>query len=135
MRYPIRYRHPSARTGFSLIELLLVLVILAILMGVVATKFTGKTDDARKTAAKTQINNFGVALDAFEIENGRYPTSDEGLQAVQSYLKSDVPLDPWKNPYVYRSPGTNNPEGYDVYSLGPDGREGTDDIGNWTAPQ
>ena len=144
MRYPNPYRRRSPlAAGFSLIELLLVLVILAILMGVVATKFTGKTDDARKTAAKTDINTIGTALDAYEIENGRYPTTDEGLAALinntpggKSYLKTDAwPMDPWKNQYVYRNPGTNNPNGYDLYSLGPDGREGSDDIGNWTAAQ
>jgi general secretion pathway protein G len=147
MRKPFNrnLRSPRRRAaGFTLIELLLVLVILAILMGVVVTKFTGRTQEARITAAKTTINNIGVALDAYEIDNGRYPTTDEGLsvlvqssaQGGRSYLKTDTaPVDPWNNPFVYRSPGTNNPNGYDLYSLGPDGREGSDDIGNWTTAQ
>ena len=133
------------RSAFTLIELLLVLVILAILMGVVVTRFTGRTKAAQIAAANADINAMGVALDAFEIDNGRYPTSDEGLDALihqpsnttnwaqGGYLKKDtIPVDPWGNQYVYRYPGTNNPNGYDLSSLGPDGREGTDDIANWT---
>jgi general secretion pathway protein G len=143
-----RYRSNSHRSAFTLIELLLVLVILAILMGVVVTRFTGRTKSAQITAAKSDIAVIGLALDAFEVDNGRYPTTDEGLDALihqpsgttnwaqGGYLKKDtVPVDPWGNQYVYRSPGTNNPTGYDLSSLGPDGREGSDDIANWTTTQ
>ena len=147
-----RYSQSVRRGGrvaaaFSLIELLLVLVILAILMGVVVTKFSGRTKQAQETAAKTDIGAIGLALDAYEVDNGRYPTSEEGLiSLVQQpstatnwrgpYLKRDgVPTDPWGNVYLYRYPGTNNPSGYDLASLGPDGREGTDDVTNWTRAQ
>jgi general secretion pathway protein G len=135
----------ARRAAFSLIELLLVLVILAILMGVVVTKFTGRTKQAQETAAKTDIGAIGLALDAFEVDNGRCPSTEEGLGALIQqpsstqnwrgpYLKRDgIPSDPWGQPYVYRYPGQNNPTGYDLASLGPDGREGTDDITNWTA--
>jgi general secretion pathway protein G len=145
MPKPNRNRRRSPhRSAFTLIELLLVLVILAILMGVVVTRFTGRTEQARIAAATTDINAIGTALDAFEVDNGHYPSTDEGLAALIQqpsnaqawhgpYLKRDsVPVDPWGNQYVYRYPGTNNSGGYDLASLGPDGREGTDDIANWT---
>jgi general secretion pathway protein G len=133
-------RDRRARRGFSLIELLLVLVILAILSTVVVTKFTGRTEDAKKAAAKTDVTAMGVALDAFELDNGRFPSTEEGLDALihapagvtnwkSPYLKkTDVPHDPWGRAYVYRYPGTINPNGYDLLSLGPDGTESPDDI-------
>ena len=132
------------RTGFTLIELLLVLVILATLAAIVMPKFTKRSEQARITAARTQIAQFEVALDAFEIDVGRYPTSSEALEALvekpsdaegwqQPYLKRDVPLDPWGNEYLYRYPGQYNEDGYDLYSLGPDRKQGGgDDITNWT---
>jgi general secretion pathway protein G len=131
------------QSGFSLIELLLVLVILAVLAAVVVPKFTNRTEQARVTAAKTDISMLDTALDAYEIDNGRYPGSDEGLAALVSagsaknwkgpYIKKDVPVDPWGNAYIYRYPGTNNANGYDLVSFGPDGREGNDDINNWSS--
>ena len=128
--------------AFSLIELLLVLVILAVLAAVVVPKFTNRTEQARITAAKTDISMLETALDTFEVDNGRYPSTEEGLQALLTqpanapnwknpYIKRP-PLDPWGNQYVYRYPGTNNANGYDLASLGPDGREGGDDITNWS---
>ncbi|MGQ9591518.1 MAG: type II secretion system major pseudopilin GspG [Planctomycetota bacterium] len=137
-------RRLGARTtGFTLIELLLVLVILSVLAAVVAPKFTARSEQARLTAARTDIANLEVALDAFEIDVGRFPTSEEGLRAlVQApgslrnwrgpYIKRGVPNDPWGNPYVYRYPGRHNVDGYDLSSLGPDGRESADDIDNWS---
>jgi general secretion pathway protein G len=132
-------------SGFTLIELLLVLVILATLAAVVTPKFTKRSAQARITAAKTQISQFEVALDAFEIDVGRYPTTPEGLRALvekpttdadgwlQPYIKRDVPKDPWGNEYVYRYPGQYNEDGYDLYSLGPDRKlGGDDDITNWS---
>jgi general secretion pathway protein G len=134
------------RRGFTLIELLLVMVILAVLAALVLPRFTGRTEDANKTAAQTQISSlFSVALDLYEADNGRYPTTAQGLNALRvqpttapepkkwkgPYLKSDIPSDPWGNAYVYRSPGQKNPDGYDLVSAGPDGSEGTeDDISN-----
>ncbi len=136
-----RSRHTSVR-GFTLVELLTVLVILGILAALVLPKFTGRTEEARITAAQTQIATFGTALDAFEVDTGSYPRGSDGLQqlVVQPanitnwrgpYLKSDIPLDPWGHPYLYEYPGKMNPSGYDIRSAGPDGQTGTaDDIVN-----
>jgi general secretion pathway protein G len=129
--------------AFTLIELLLVLVILGVLAAIVVPKFAGRTEQARVTAAHTQIATFGTALDAFEVDNGYYPKGKNGLQdlVVQPrdalnwkgpYMKSDIPLDPWGNAYIYECPGKHNPTGYDLMSMGPDARAGSeDDITNW----
>ena len=128
--------------GFTLVELLLVLVILGILAAIVIPKFSGRTEAAQITAAHTQISTFGTALNAFEIDTGSYPRGQEGLRqlVVQPaditgwrgpYLVSDIPLDPWGHPYVYEYPGKVNTSGYDIISMGPDGQPGTaDDIAN-----
>ncbi len=134
---PRRFRKASAG-GFTLIELLLVLVILGILAAIVVPKFSGRTEQAKLAAAKTQIATFNTALDAFEVDNGFYPKGKDGLvDLVQQprdsqewkgpYLKSDIPDDPWGRPYIYVCPGKQNPSSYDIYSVGPDGRENTDD--------
>jgi general secretion pathway protein G len=143
MRRTIANRKSQIANGFTLIELLLVLVILAVLAAVVVPKFTHRSEEAKVAAAKADIAAFDVALDAYEIDNSRFPTSDEGLNAlVQApgtatawkgpYIKRAVTNDPWGNPYIYRAPGQHNPTGYDLYSYGPDGREGNDDIDNWS---
>ena len=132
-----------AQRGFTLVELLLVLVILGVLAAIVVPKFSGRTEQARETAAVSQISTFGTALDAFEVDNGYYPKGKNGLQDLTQvpqnvpnwrgpYLKGEIPLDPWGNPYVYECPGRNNPSSYDIMSTGPDGREGgDDDVTNW----
>ncbi|HEX7010217.1 MAG TPA: type II secretion system major pseudopilin GspG [Phycisphaeraceae bacterium] len=134
------------RSGFSLIELLLVLVILAILAAIVAPKFTRRSEQARITAARTDIAHLETALDAFEIDVGRFPTTEEGLAALSveppglpqgtwrgPYIKRETPRDPWGNPYIYVQPGRYNTQGYDLYSRGPDAQEGSDDdIVNWS---
>ena len=129
--------------GFTLIELLLVLVILGVLAAIVVPKFAGRTEQARQTAAQSQIATFGTALDAFEVDNGYYPKGKNGLSdlVVQPrdatswkgpYMKNDIPNDPWGRPYVYECPGKHNPSSYDLMSMGPDGRAGNeDDIANW----
>ena len=140
-----RRRSGAGVSGFTLIELMLVLVILATLAAIVLPKFTGRSQQAKITSAKTQISQFEVALDAFEIDMGRYPTTTEGLRALvekptsdsdgwqQPYLKRDVPQDPWGNEYQYRYPGQYNENGYDLYSVGPDHKMGgDDDIKNWS---
>jgi general secretion pathway protein G len=133
---------PTFRHAFSLIELLLVLVILAVLAAVVAPRFATRSEQARTTAAATDISRIALALDAFEVDNGRYPTSDEGLRALLAqpgnvtnwrgpYL-ARMPKDPWGNEYLYQQPGRYNVNGYDLSSRGPDSQEGTDDdITNW----
>ena len=132
------------RSGFTLIELLLVLVILGILAAIVVPKFSGRTEQARETAARTQIATFGTALDSFEVDVGYYPRGRNGLNDLFTeprdakgwkgpYLKSEPPKDPWQNDYVYECPGKNNPSSYDLLSMGPDGRAGTeDDITNYS---
>jgi general secretion pathway protein G len=141
----VRRTRAGVRPGFTLIELLLVLVILATLAAIVTPKFTRRSGQARITAARTQISQFEVALEAFEIDIGRYPTTPEGLRALverpaseaddwqQPYLKRDIPPDPWGTDYIYRCPGQQNQDGYDLYSYGPDRKlGGDDDITNWS---
>lgn len=132
------------RQAFTLIELLLVVVILTILASIVVPRFTKRSEQARIAAAKTDIANIEVALDAFEIDCGRHPTTEEGLiSLIQQpnnakdwhgpYLKKGSPKDPWGNPYAYRCPGQHNTDGYDLYSFGPDGQDGGgDDVDNWS---
>lgn len=130
--------------GFTLIELLLVIIIIGVLAAMVIPRFAGRSEEARRAAARADIEaNIAISLDLFELDNGRYPTTDEGLAALRTkpseavnwngpYLKKRVPVDPWGNPYIYISPGMHNPEDYDLYSYGPDGVEGGgDDIVNW----
>ncbi len=128
----------SGQRGFTLVELLLVLVILGILAALVLPKFTGRTEQARITAAQTQIATFGTALDAYEVDTGSYPRGQDGLNQLIAqpadvtgwrgpYLKSDIPLDPWGHGYVYEFPGKVNASGYDIRSLGPDGQANTQD--------
>jgi general secretion pathway protein G len=133
-------------SAFTLIELLLVLVILGVLALVVVPKFAGRSEEARKTAARTDISMLEGQIDIFEQDCGRFPSNDEALAALVSqppnapkwkgpYIKRGVPKDPWGNPYVYRYPGTHNVNSYDLYSTGPDGREGNDDIDNLSHAQ
>jgi general secretion pathway protein G len=134
-------KSPARRgsSGFTLVELLLVLTILAILAGIVLPKLSGNTERARVTAAQSQISIFGTALSAYEVDTGGYPRGRDGLQALMvkprdaqnwrgPYLEKDIPLDPWQHPYVYQYPGKRNPSGYDLSCTGPDGTV----YGNWT---
>lgn len=123
------------KKGFTLIELMIVVVILGILAAIIVPKFLGREEQARRVAAKVQIKNFEGALSMFKLDNGFYPATEEGLQALveklvtgrvsgnwKQYL-SKVPKDPWGNDYVYISPGMDGRD-YDIISFGQDGEEG-----------
>ncbi len=133
------------KSGFTLIELMIVVVILAVLAAAVIPRLAGRTQQARISTAKMDITgNISVALDLYELDNGRFPTSEQGLSALITkpssspvptnwngpYLKRK-PVDPWGTEYKYACPGTHTQD-YDLYSLGPDATDGTaDDITNW----
>ena len=122
------------KRGFTLVELLVVIVIIALLSSLVAPKFFGKLDDAKVKTAKTQLGMLATALDAFRLDVGRYPTTEEGLKILWAkksdienwsgpYLPKPVTKDSWKHPFLYKSPGSNG-EDYDLFSLGADGEVG-----------
>ncbi|RKY35070.1 MAG: type II secretion system protein GspG [Candidatus Omnitrophota bacterium] len=139
---PITFEYKA----FTLIELMLVVVIIGTLAALVVPRFTGRAEQARTTAAKADIlSNIPLALDLFELDNGNYPTTEQGLSALITkptipplpnnwngpYFKRK-PVDPWGNSYIYVSPGTYNKEDYDLSSSGKDGVEGgKDDVTNW----
>ena len=131
------------RRAFTLVEMLLVLVILATLAAIVYPKVMGRSEQARVTAAQTQIANFKTALDSFEVDNGFYPKGRNGLMdLIQKprdavswhgpYLES-IPKDPWGNDYLYECPGKHNPSSFDISSTGPP--SGQNPIGNWQVQQ
>lgn len=136
----------SANKAFTLIELMLVVIIIGVLVGMVMPRLVGKSEQAKKAVAQADIEaNIASSLDMYEVDNGNYPSIDQGLAALRTkpssnpvpknwngpYVKKE-PLDPWGNSYVYKSPGEHNSDGYDLSSKGKDGIEGTeDDITNW----
>jgi len=128
--------------GFTLIELMIVITIISILAAMVVPRLAGRSEQARDSAAKADVMvNLPSALDMFELDTGGFPTTEQGLAALMTkpsgvnnwkgpYLKR-TPSDPWQHAYIYRSPGTHNPD-YDLFSCGKDGQEGGgDDITNW----
>jgi general secretion pathway protein G len=142
-RFSIVNRKSKIVNGFTLVELMLVVMIIGILAALVIPKIAGRGEDARKAAAYADIHGgIKTALDAYEVDNGFYPKSLADLIQQPSnargwhgpYFDPPVlPVDPWGNPYIYYFPGKHNPTGYDLLSAGPDQKEGTDDdIVSWT---
>jgi general secretion pathway protein G len=150
----IRYRRHQARrsasrrSGFTLIEILVVIVVIAILATLVAPNIFQHVGAAKSATAKSQVEMLGAALDAYRLDNGTYPSTQQGLNALWEkptidppanwrapYLRKAVPLDPWGRPYDYQFPGQQNLQGYDLISYGADGKpggEGEDaDIASW----
>lgn len=130
--------------GFTLLELLVVLVILGLLAGYVAPKYFSQVGKSEVQTARAQIDALEKALDQYRIDTGRYPNAEQGLAALNAqpadeprwdgpYLRKDVPIDPWGKPYQYRNPGERGE--IDVFSFGRDGQPGGEgdgaDIGNW----
>jgi len=142
--YDIRHTNQKA---FTMIEIMLVVVIITILAAMVIPNLTGRGKQARVSAAQADIEaNLSTTLDMYELDNGTYPTSEQGLKALVikpnsspvpnnwsgPYLKKKkIPLDPWRRDYEYISPGVHNTDSYDLFSLGGDGIESDDDIVNW----
>lgn len=128
------------KKGFTLIEIMLVVIILGVLAAMVVPRLTGRSDEARRSVAKTDIeSNLALALDLYETDTGTFPSTLDDLLSAPSdvtswrgpYLKKK-PLDPWGKSYLYKYPGDHNEDSYDLYSAGRDGTEGTqDDITNW----
>ncbi|MBC7206373.1 MAG: type II secretion system major pseudopilin GspG [Methyloversatilis sp.] len=133
-----------SQRGFTLLELLVVMVIIGLLAGYVGPRFFSQIGKSEVKAARAQIDALEKALDQFRLDNGRYPTTEEGLKALVErpsttskwsgpYLKKAVPLDPWERPYIYKAPGEHGE--YDLSSLGKDGQAGgteeAADITNW----
>jgi len=145
----VRSRTRVGRQGFTLIEILVVIVVIAALAALVAPNVFRHVETANDAAARSQIEMLGAALDAYRLDNGRYPGTQQGLDALWEeprieprprnwrgpYLRKAVPLDPWGNAYVYESPGQVNPRGYDLLSYGADGTPGGEqenaDVASW----
>jgi general secretion pathway protein G len=138
--------------GFTLIELLVTIAIIATLAAIVAPSLFSNIGDARRNTAKSQVQILSLALDAYRLDNEAFPTTEQGIESLRTipitgdappnwkgpYLRQLVPVDPWGRPYVYASPGVANPNSYDLYSLGKDGKPGGDgedaDITSWNGP-
>ncbi len=141
----MRNQRGSRQAGITLIEMLVVMIIIGLFAALVAPRLLQKSDTARVTAARAQINSFMTALGAYKLDTGTFPTTEQGLQALRvqpqganqwqgPYLPQEIPVDPWGRPYVYKYPGDHGDEP-DVISYGADGQiggEGTNtDIVSW----
>lgn len=138
-------KYRNKEQGFTLIELLIVMIILGLLAALVGPRMFGKAEKARQNTAKDQISLFETAIDTYRLDVGKFPTTEQGFQALRirpagvgnkwdgPYLKKEIPLDPWGNPYNYKYPGEHGD--YDIVSMGADGKpggEGEDaDIVSW----
>lgn len=130
-----------ARRGFTLIEIMVVVIVLGILAAVVIPNFVGQTDEARVAKARSDISNFTTMIEQFRLHMRRYPFADEGLDVLRNppnsqdannwkgpYLRKAVPKDPWGNAYVYMEPAPNGIDPYGVVSYGADGAPGGEDL-------
>ena len=135
MMYWLNLQRLKEERGFTLLELLVVMVIIGLLAGYVAPKYFSQVGKSEVKVAQAQIDSFEKALDQYRLDTGHYPATEQGLVVLMNrpanepkwqgpYLKKPVPLDPWGNAYVYQAPGTRNPSGYDLVSLGRDGKPG-----------
>jgi general secretion pathway protein G len=140
----MKKREKRIENGFTLIEILVVVIIIGMLAALVGPRLFGKVGSAKLSAAKAQIELFGTALDTFRLDVGKYPTTEDGLKALREkpsgaegwngpYLRQEIPLDPWKKPYIYKCPGDHGD--YDLISYGLDGVEGGEgenqDVVSW----
>ena len=129
-------RQPRLRRAFTLIEMLVVILILSILAALIIPRLVSRTSDAKIAAAKSDIATLTSLLQQYRVDNDKYPTTEEGLQALRvqpssatnwkgPYLTKDLPVDPWGNPYVYQSPGPSGQD-FQIISYGADGAPGGD---------
>jgi general secretion pathway protein G len=128
--------HIRSNKGFTLIEIMIVITIIAILSAIIIPNVINYPKRARVTATKLQIQQFKTPLELYYNDKGRYPSTEEGLEAlVKEGLIKKIPLDPWSNPYHYRYPGEITPDEYEIWSYGADGKEGGEgfnaDIKSW----
>ena len=142
-------RNRNREKGFTIIEIMVVIIILGILASIVGVKVIGHVEEARRTQAQVQLETFKTALSSYRLHNSYYPTTEQGLQALvtppttgrlpknypeEGYLEK-IPKDPWDNEYYYQSPGIHNSRSYDIWSYGADNEEGGEgenaDINNW----
>lgn len=139
-RRPFRFT-----AGYTLVEIMLVLAIISVLIGAAIYKMSGSLDAARETRVGADIASITTALKTYEMQNLFLPTTEQGLEALSKPPTTDpkprrwhklwesdtLPTDPWGMPYQYRNPGVKNPNGFDLFSFGPDRKESADDLGNW----
>src|SRR3954447_26752171 len=133
----MKLRHQSA--GFTLLEIMLVVTIIALLLGTAIYKLAGNVEYAKHTRISADVQSISTQLKLYESMNGFFPTTEQGLQALVVQpdtdpkptrwyqLYKEMPKDPWQNDYIYRNPGTKNPNGYDLFSAGPDRKADTND--------
>jgi len=129
------------REGFTLIELMIVVIILASLAAMIVPRIMGRADDAKMNIARGEIGSITTALKLYKLDNGVYPTTQEGLGALMTQSSSaenwkgpyleKAPVDPWKRDYKYKYKGNNNTSGFDIWSLGPDESNDGDNVNNW----
>lgn len=141
---------PVRNEAFTLLEIMVVVLIIGMLMALIAPRILGRFTQAKVDIARMQVTRLGQSLELYKLDNGTYPTSEQGLDALVhepsseprpkrypagGYVGADSLKDPWQQPYRYERPGKNNPQSYDLYSYGDDGQPGGEgenaDIGNW----